>query len=40
MLGPGHLFTADLAPTPWMRFNVAFAQEPKLWEFLGANLSR
>lgn len=38
MLGPGHLFTADLAPTPWMRINVAFAQEPKLWEFLARQL--
>jgi DNA-binding transcriptional MocR family regulator len=34
MLGPGHLFTSDLAPTSWMRFNVAFAGDERLWAFL------
>ena len=30
-LGPGHLFSTDLAPSPWLRFNVAFSQAPELW---------
>jgi DNA-binding transcriptional MocR family regulator len=34
MLGPGHLFSAQLAPTPWMRFNVAFCGDERLWRFL------
>lgn len=40
MLGPGHLFMADLRPTPWMRFNVAFSGDPGLTRFLGQALSR
>jgi DNA-binding transcriptional MocR family regulator len=27
LLGPGHLFTTDLAPSPWLRFNVAFCDD-------------
>ncbi len=38
MLGPGHLFTADLAPTAWMRFNVAFCGDERLFEFLSGQL--
>jgi DNA-binding transcriptional MocR family regulator len=38
MLGPGHLFSCDLAPSPWLRFNVAFSQEPALYDFLQASL--
>lgn len=34
MLGPGHLFSAELAPTPWMRFNVAFCGDARLYDFL------
>jgi len=34
MLGPGHLFSCELAPSPWLRFNVAFSQEPALYDFL------
>ncbi|MEK8046896.1 MAG: GntR family transcriptional regulator [Burkholderiales bacterium PBB6] len=34
MLGPGHLFTADLAPSPWLRFNVAFCGDERLYRFL------
>ena len=34
LLGPGHLFSTDLAPSPWLRFNVAFSQAPELWAFL------
>lgn len=36
MLGPGHLFLADLSPTPWLRFNVAFGGDERLYEFLQA----
>ncbi|MEW6694186.1 HTH-type transcriptional regulator NorG [Tepidimonas thermarum] len=35
LLGPGHLFGLDLAPSPWLRFNVAFCQDEALWAFLG-----
>ncbi|HEY9094742.1 MAG TPA: PLP-dependent aminotransferase family protein [Hydrogenophaga sp.] len=34
LLGPGHLFAPDLAPSPWFRFNVAFTDEPKVLAFL------
>jgi DNA-binding transcriptional MocR family regulator len=34
LLGPGHLFTADLAPTPWMRFNVAYCADERVFAFL------
>lgn len=27
MLGPGHLFSLDLAPGPWIRFNVAYCTD-------------
>ena len=39
MLGPGHLFQADLAPTPWMRFNVAYSDDDRLQAFLAAAVS-
>jgi DNA-binding transcriptional MocR family regulator len=34
LLGPGHLFSTDLEPSPWLRFNVAFSDDPQLWAFL------
>lgn len=34
MLGPGHLFDPDLAPSPWFRFNVAFTDDPRVLAFL------
>lgn len=34
LLGPGHLFTLDLEPSPWLRFNVAWAQDEALLRFL------
>jgi DNA-binding transcriptional MocR family regulator len=34
MLGPGHLFSATLQPTAWLRFNVAFADDQRLRTFL------
>jgi DNA-binding transcriptional MocR family regulator len=38
MLGPGHLFRVDLQPTDWMRFNVAFSGDERLFTFLGREL--
>jgi DNA-binding transcriptional MocR family regulator len=34
LLGPGHLFSVDLEPGPWLRFNVAWAQDEALLRFL------
>jgi len=34
LLGPGHLFSADLQPSPWLRFNVIFCDDPALYTFL------
>ncbi len=34
LLGPGHLFSPDLQPSPWFRFNVAFCDEPAVFAFL------
>lgn len=34
LLGPGHLFSAAFEPTPWMRFNVAYCDDERLFRFL------
>ncbi|AYH44617.1 PLP-dependent aminotransferase family protein [Azoarcus sp. DN11] len=34
MLAPGHVFRPQLQPTPYLRFNVAYAQDPRLERFL------
>ena len=34
LLGPGHLFTVDLEPSAWLRFNVAWAQDEAVQRFL------
>lgn len=34
LLGPGHLFSATLAPTGWMRFNVAWCEDERVFTFL------
>lgn len=39
MLGPGHLFRVDLQPTGWMRFNVAFSGDERLFTFLTRELA-
>ena len=36
LLGPGHLFSPDLQPSAWLRFNVIFCDEPALFDFLAA----
>jgi DNA-binding transcriptional MocR family regulator len=37
MLGPGHLFCAEPGPCAWMRFNVAFCGDARLFGFLRQN---
>ena len=34
LMGPGHLFSVDLEPSPWIRFNVAWAQDEIVLNFL------
>ena len=34
LLGPGHLFSVDLEPSPWLRFNVAWSDDDALLRFL------
>lgn len=38
MLGPGNLFKPDLSTVPWMRFNVSFSLDERIYEFLGKQL--
>lgn len=40
MLAPGNIFRPQLQPSPWLRFNVAYAQDPNLERFLGETLGR
>jgi len=34
MLGPGHLFLVEPRPTGWLRFNVAFTDDERVYRFL------
>lgn len=34
LLGPGHLFSPNLEPSAWLRFNVAFSDDSALFAFL------
>lgn len=34
ILGPGHLFRPHHEPSPWLRFNVAFCDDPLIYRFL------
>lgn len=34
LLGPGHLFSVDLEPSPWLRFNVGWADDEAVLRFL------
>jgi DNA-binding transcriptional MocR family regulator len=34
LLGPGHLFSPELQGSPWLRFNVAFSDDPAIMAFL------
>jgi DNA-binding transcriptional MocR family regulator len=40
LLGPGHLFSVDLEPSPWLRFNVAWAEDEAVTRFLGTVCQR
>jgi DNA-binding transcriptional MocR family regulator len=39
MLGPGELFLVQQRPTGWMRFNVAFSDDERLYAFLAAQIA-
>jgi DNA-binding transcriptional MocR family regulator len=39
LLAPGQLFRPDQAPTPWMRFNVAYCDNDNLFSFFEEQLS-
>ena len=38
MLGPGHLFYPEPRQSGWLRFNVAFSGEARLWTYLDAQI--
>lgn len=40
LLGLGQLFSVEAQPTGWLRFNVAFSQDERLWDWLGRWLAR
>ncbi|WP_280150949.1 PLP-dependent aminotransferase family protein [Piscinibacter sp. XHJ-5] len=40
MLGPGQLFLVEPRPTGWLRFNVAFSDDERLYGFLGRQISQ
>lgn len=39
LLGPGHLFTIDMQPSAWLRFNVAHCEDGAVFAFLRAQLA-
>jgi DNA-binding transcriptional MocR family regulator len=39
LLAPGHLFRPDLSPSPWMRFNVAFCDNDRLFTIMNGALA-
>jgi DNA-binding transcriptional MocR family regulator len=34
MLAPGNVFSPHLKPSPWLRFNVASCNDPRVYRFL------
>ena len=38
LLGPGHLFLVEPRPTGWLRFNVAFSDDERLYGFLAEQI--
>ncbi|MDD0837367.1 PLP-dependent aminotransferase family protein [Curvibacter sp. HBC61] len=40
MLGPGQLFLVEPRPTGWLRFNVAFSEDERLWAFLAQRIEQ
>jgi len=39
LLAPGHLFRPDQSPSPWLRFNVAYCDNDRLFAFMEDALS-
>ncbi len=39
MLGPGHLFYPEPRQSGWLRFNVAFCGDTRLWNFLASEIA-
>lgn len=40
LLGPGHLFSPAMSPSPWLRFNVAFCHDAAIFTFLRQHCAR
>ncbi len=40
MLGPGQLFLVNPRSTGWLRFNVAFCEDERLWRFLERSIAQ
>jgi DNA-binding transcriptional MocR family regulator len=40
MLGPGQLFLVEPRPTGWLRFNVAFSDDERLFDFLARQIEQ
>jgi DNA-binding transcriptional MocR family regulator len=40
MLGPGHLFLVQPRTSGWLRFNVAFSEDERLWQVLTAQIAQ
>ena len=40
MLGPGRLFLVEPRPTGWLRFNVAFSEDERIYRFLQGQIQR
>lgn len=40
LMAPGNIFRPQMQPSAWLRFNVAYAIDPKLERFLGETLGR
>ena len=40
LLGPGHLFSPGLEPSPWLRFNIAFCEDEAVFDFLQQEIAR
>ena len=38
LMGPGHLFSPQEAPSAWLRFNVAFCDDERIFSFLQSEL--
>ena len=39
MLGPGHLFLVEPRATGWLRFNVAFSHDERVYRFLDEQIA-